>query len=406
MQDVIYLAFWAYIVSKLTGTLSTILRTSHYDLKVQIENKEKQKHPHSRIYRQRPSITILIVTQNDEKSIDKLLQNIRESSYRKYDIQIIDNASVDNTVKIINKYLEVHPTLPLKILRKRKQLTTTEAFTEGLKKWDQGEIIFMLTPNYFCEKDTLKNIAFNFSLHKMDILVPYISINFYPSFVNTQLRLESILNNRSSKANLLSYTRPASVGIGSAFSRKTLENPFSMVTSKSRQIKPKQSKVFFAANVILHKSIRGSYKIWLNQIVQMKLITYNNFKNNTLMLIRKNNKNTATKLYQLILCVWSGFVFMIEPWLVCYFVYMAVVDKQTLLLGISWLLMSSVLAIAIWSDNYLKLSEKLSLSLTIPLYYALFYPVIFIRFFVVIISFLRYSFSRKIRNTDLLMVSA
>ena len=57
-----------------------------------------------------PSVSVLIPTYNEEKSIKRTIESILTSDYpqNKFEIIIIDNNSEDNTVKIIKDLQKTH----------------------------------------------------------------------------------------------------------------------------------------------------------------------------------------------------------------------------------------------------------------------------------------------------------
>ena len=51
-----------------------------------------------------PPVSIIIITLNEEKTIARILDNLKEQTHKNIEIIIIDSNSKDNTRKIAKKY--------------------------------------------------------------------------------------------------------------------------------------------------------------------------------------------------------------------------------------------------------------------------------------------------------------
>ena len=52
----------------------------------------------------KPFVSIIITTFNEQKYIDSCLSSIFKNKFKNFEIIIVDDASTDNTAKIIRKY--------------------------------------------------------------------------------------------------------------------------------------------------------------------------------------------------------------------------------------------------------------------------------------------------------------
>lgn len=88
-----------------------------------------------------PSVSILILNRNGEDYLTKLLNSLIEfTDYPNYEIIIIDNDSVDNSLKIIDKYTEV---LPIRIHKNQLNKSYSEAYNEVVKQAKGDYLVFM-----------------------------------------------------------------------------------------------------------------------------------------------------------------------------------------------------------------------------------------------------------------------
>ncbi|SHH30682.1 glycosyltransferase family 2 protein [Thermosipho atlanticus] len=87
-----------------------------------------------------PLISIVVPVLNEEKILENTLKNIRQQSYKNYELIVVDNGSTDNSVNIAKKFAD-------KILFEEKK-GSINAMTTGFKN-AKGEIIVN------CDADSL-----------------------------------------------------------------------------------------------------------------------------------------------------------------------------------------------------------------------------------------------------------
>jgi poly-beta-1,6-N-acetyl-D-glucosamine synthase len=105
-------------------------------------------------------VSVVIVVRNEEKNISKLLQSIDSQTYKKniFEVIIVDDNSNDQTIEIINKYLE-QSRLPCKIILLgevnqlgRKKIAITKAVKEAM-----GTLILLTDGDCFMGPNWIEN---------------------------------------------------------------------------------------------------------------------------------------------------------------------------------------------------------------------------------------------------------
>src|ERR1700675_3651669 len=117
------LAAIAFLICGITLAVTTaaqILGGAVYDLQATQRQRQQQAHPYARRYRHRPLVTVLVMAQNDEATIMRCLDSLRQNSYRKLQIVVIDNASSDKTRQHVKAFITDHPRLDIRLVAKRK----------------------------------------------------------------------------------------------------------------------------------------------------------------------------------------------------------------------------------------------------------------------------------------------
>lgn len=100
-------------------------------------------------------IAIIIVGYNSEQYLDDCLSSIFMSTYKKFRIYFLDNASIDNSTSLIKgKFPSV------KVIKSKKNLGFAKgnnlAIKEALKH--KADYLFILNPDTVLDKDCLKNL--------------------------------------------------------------------------------------------------------------------------------------------------------------------------------------------------------------------------------------------------------
>lgn len=88
---------------------------------------------------EQPLVTIVVIAYNEEKYIVKTIESIKNQDYKKYEIYIVDDHSIDKTVELARQYESV---LPLKVVQKEKRgISRSRNFGAEFAK---GELILFL----------------------------------------------------------------------------------------------------------------------------------------------------------------------------------------------------------------------------------------------------------------------
>lgn len=105
-----------------------------------------------------PAISVMIPTFNEEIAIRRKLDNLMESNYPKERISliIIDGASKDRTIELVQKWSEEHPQTKIRIVRQGRRSGMVNGLNEGLKYAD-AELVVKTDADCLWLKDSLRN---------------------------------------------------------------------------------------------------------------------------------------------------------------------------------------------------------------------------------------------------------
>tara|TARA_B100001063_G_C16741484_1_gene545064 strand:- start:280 stop:1077 length:798 start_codon:yes stop_codon:yes gene_type:complete len=110
-------------------------------------------------------ISILITNYNKSKFLEKSLKSVQLQNYKNYEVIIFDDASTDNSLKIIKKFKK------MKLIINKKKLYNSSALNQinGLKKAffkSKGKIICLMDADDCFKKNKLFEINRYFALNK------------------------------------------------------------------------------------------------------------------------------------------------------------------------------------------------------------------------------------------------
>lgn len=116
-----------------------------------------------------PKISIITVSYNAQETIKSTLESILQQNYREIEHIIIDGASTDQTVKIINSFLPLYQkqNIPLQIIS-QKDKGIYDAMNKGIK-YASGDIVgFLNSDDFFSSANSLSYISNAFISQKTD----------------------------------------------------------------------------------------------------------------------------------------------------------------------------------------------------------------------------------------------
>ena len=100
-----------------------------------------------------PLISIITITYNEEKYLEKTIQSVINQNYKNFEYIVIDGNSTDNTVNIIKKYKN-----NIDCYINEKDSGIYDAMNKGINKANGRWINFMNGGDTFANNSVLKNL--------------------------------------------------------------------------------------------------------------------------------------------------------------------------------------------------------------------------------------------------------
>ncbi len=143
-----------------------------------------------------PLVSIIIVSYNSSKDLKLLIPTIISQTYTNFEVIVVDNGN-DETKEVCENLLANFEYL------KYDNIGFADANNKGLSK-SNGELILLLNPDTLLDKNTLKNLVFNFRVDasaaavcpKIYFYEEFQKLNFRSSDItlNFKINLSSIIN--------------------------------------------------------------------------------------------------------------------------------------------------------------------------------------------------------------------
>lgn len=109
-----------------------------------------------------PFITALIYARNNASSIAACLKSVQKSHYWNYDIVVIDDASTDDTRKVVRSYINKYPSSKLRLYSKRRRGNKIDALRQGYLRSNKGELVLVIDASNLISQTLLKESAARF----------------------------------------------------------------------------------------------------------------------------------------------------------------------------------------------------------------------------------------------------
>lgn len=132
----------------------SIMVVAIYDI---IRSSTRQHLP--RVLQHQPHITVLVYTKNNAQTIRANLKSIMQSTYRHFDVVMVDDGSVDDTYQVAKGLQQNMKRGRLVIFKKRKPALRSEVLYAAYRKSLKGDLVLVLNADTTITKQLLRQCA-------------------------------------------------------------------------------------------------------------------------------------------------------------------------------------------------------------------------------------------------------
>lgn len=159
------------------------------------------KRKNTKDYTYKPKVSVIISAYNEEKVIEKKLNNIIKTDYPDFEVIIANDASNDRTVEIAQEFIKSHPAYNIRVNTVRNHLGKTNAQDESVEV-AKGEILVFSDANSIFKEDAISELVSYFTsddieyvcgslIYKEDEIASVVAENTYWNMELTMRKIES-----------------------------------------------------------------------------------------------------------------------------------------------------------------------------------------------------------------------
>lgn len=307
--------------------------SSIYDVRGIRKAKFYIKNQNSRILRERQLISVMVCAYNSAVCIEKSLLSIKNNSYLKYEIIVIDNASSDATTLVVKNFAKKYPKKNIRVVKKRVYDNWKNSVKPVIKKYVKGEILLILNAEAELDKYALRNISRRY-LSNQDLEI--LTLNNLLTRNSTVRSLVATFNNLiDQQLKKLQFMQKQNNLQNIVVKKATFEQVSVLATPRNKvifSVKNRDKKVNYASDVVLKTSFSS---------------------------LKPPAANDLGSLLSL-------------PSTLCYLAIFAVLSGSHIFFAIGWVTIIIFLVFVIWDEKNLTITNKINLSFYTPVIYILF----------------------------------
>jgi cellulose synthase/poly-beta-1,6-N-acetylglucosamine synthase-like glycosyltransferase len=348
--------------------------------------RSKRLRPYGKVRRYRPLISIIIPAHNEQATIERALDALLKSSYRKFEVIIGDDLSDDQTKPILRRYIANHPKHSIRLVAKRKWGGRGAAIDAALRH-AKGELVMALDADCVVDRHALRNMARHFADPGTAAVAANIHLMDTGNMVSLLQVFDYLISFRSKKFNTLTNCEYIIGGAGATYRRAIIKQlggfDHSMKTEDIEMslrivnvLGNKKVGLKYAGDVMITTEPVPSYKSLYRQRYRWKFGSLQAlFKHRQLFFSLRRRHSKLLTFVRLPFVLWSEMMLLLEPVYFGYFLFQAIANHNATLFASASIVMTVLAGLAIWSDEHLEVGTRIRLTLLAPMMYAVFFSM-------------------------------
>lgn len=391
-----------------------------YDLKKAYKNKKKVNRRPSR----QPLVSVLIPAHNEELCIKRTLDSVLSNTYPNLEVIVVDDASTDKTVEKVKAYIKWMPrvgTKHYKPLRWQKRVinqrflhnpVTTKpvriysfsrrgkggVLNGGISKHAKGELVMCLDGDTILDEKAIETAVSYFKDRRVIGVAANVRIMGGKSWLTVLQRFEHMVGYRSKKFHTINSSEMIIGGVASTYRMSALKkvkfyDTDTMTEDIGLSMKMVykygnvKKKIVYASDVIAMTEGVQTYKALAQQRYRWKLGNLQNiFKYRSLIFSRNSKYTKRLTAYRLPVAILSELLLLIEPILIIYLIYLSFYYHTFIVLMGGYVTITLYVFLTLWQDEHIGFLQKIRMSLSAVVVYALFYAMDLVQYSAIVRS--------------------
>lgn len=373
---------WAFLVLGIINFIQIalyVIGANIYDIK-QFKNSSK-KH---RRKGKSPLVSVIIPAYNESLSIERCLDSIRRSTYRKFEIIVHNDHSTDETAKIVRNYQKKYPKLNLRLINRQHNSGKAEGVNYSIKRWSKGDLIMTLDADCVIHRRAIKKAVDHFDDETIAGVAANVKIMDHPSILGLLQKFEHLVGYRTKKFYTVANCEFIVGGVASTYRREILDKvKFYDTDTQTEDIGlsmkiiangNKKERIIYASDVVAMTEPVYNFSALLKQRYRWKMgMIQNLIKYISLTGNLSGKYHKSLTLYRVPIAFISEVNLLIEPFLIAYLLYLSIKYHTVALFLGAYLTISIIVFLAVWQDEHTKPLKKLKDSAYAPIIYFVFY---------------------------------
>jgi biofilm PGA synthesis N-glycosyltransferase PgaC len=358
-----------------------LVGANYYDIWQFRRAARAKKRDHHKL---RPFVSVLIPAHNEESGIIRCLESVRKNTYRKLEIIVVDDASTDNTRKLVRDYIAKYPNRDIRLMYKRKNVGKADALNHVLKSRANGDLVMALDADSVLHRKSISNAVSYFDDPKVVGVAANVRILDSLSVLGLLQKFEHMIGYRSKKFFSVTNSEFIVGGVASTYRGDILRKVrFYDNDTKTEDIGlslkivsrgNKEHRIIYASNVLAMTESVPTFKALIRQRYRWKLGSLQNLIKYRGLVANPNRRYSwGLTFYRLPMAFIGELMLLLEPLAIGYVIYVCyLLFNPSMLIG-AYMTITVYLLLNLWPDEHMSVGKKIKMSLYTPMMYFVFY---------------------------------
>jgi poly-beta-1,6-N-acetyl-D-glucosamine synthase len=349
----------------------------------------------------KPLVSVLIPAHNEQAVIERCLQSVAQSSYRNLEIIIVDDASKDDTSRLVRSFMRAQPQLHMRLVRKRKNVGKGGALNYALRHYVNGQLVMTLDADSLLLRDTISNAVAYFHDPKVMGVAANVHILEEWTILGALQKFEHMIGYRSKKSYSLTNCEFVIGGVASTYRMDIVRKVgFYDTTSQTEDIGlsmkvvnqgNRDHRIIYGADVVAATEGVTTLRALMKQRYRWKygslqnIIKYRN-------LIGKTDRRFTKSLtwYRMPMAVISEIALLMAPLMWGYVLYLTFAQENASLVVGAYTTITAYVVLTVWTAENMTFWDRVRLCMYAPTAYFVFYIMDFVQFVAICRCLLRF----------------
>lgn len=331
-----------------------------------------------------PAITVLIPAYNEELTIERCLDSIRETHYPELEVIVHNDQSSDSTAKLVRAYRKRYPDFKLRLVDRHRRSGKSGGLNYCLQRYVKSDLVMTLDADCVIKPDAIERAVSYFEDPKVVGVAANVRLMNERSVLGILQQFEHLIGYRSKKFYTLTNCEIIVGGVASTYRRETLAEAGNYNNDTQTEdiglsmaiaaLGNKSRRLIYASDVVAMTEGAHSYKALLKQRYRWKMGCLQNLLMYTkLTLIVSRRHSLSLTMYRLPMAFLSEVMLLLQPLILGYVIWLSVHYHATGLFLGAYLTITIYVLLTIWPDEHSSWAKKFSSSLYAPFMYFIFY---------------------------------